>query len=112
MRRTKGSGMAASSSAARRPASRIRWDRVGRIALLCVLAFIVYLYVGPARSWITAYGEAKQRREHVAELRERNADLRAQERRLRQPSALEQEARRLGMVKAGERAYGVQGLPK
>jgi hypothetical protein len=27
-------------------------------------------------------------------------------------SALEREARRLGMVKAGERAYIVEGLPK
>lgn len=105
--------MAASSPAARRaPSSRIRWDRVGRIALLCVLAFILYLYVGPAHSWITAYGEAKDRREQVAQLKARNAELRLQERRLRRSSALEREARRLGMVKAGERAYGVQGLPK
>jgi cell division protein FtsB len=112
VRRTKGSGMVASSLAARRPSSRIRWDRVGRIALLCVLAFILYLYVGPARSWITAYGEAKDRRQQVSKLQARNAELRVQERRLRRPSALEREARRLGMVKAGERAYGVQGLPK
>ena len=112
MRRTKGSGMAASSLAARRPSSRIRWDRVGRIALLCVLAFILYLYIGPARSWITAYGEAKDRRAQVAKLRSQNVELREQQQRLRRASALEREARRLGMVKAGERAYGVQGLPK
>ena len=112
MRRTKGSGMAASSLAARRPSSRIRWDRVGRIALLCVLAFIVYLYIGPARSWITAYGEAKDRREQVAKLQARNAVLRGREQRLKRRTVLELEARRLGMVKAGERAYGVQGLPK
>jgi len=112
VRRTKGSGMAASSLAARRASSRIRWDRVGRIALLCVLAFVLYLYIGPARSWITAYGEAKERRGQVARLQAVNAELRGEERRLRRPSALEREARRLGMVKAGERAYGVQGLPK
>ena len=92
--------------------ARIRWDRVGRIALLCVLAFVLYLYIGPARTWVATYGEAKERRAQVAELRERNSELRARQRELRRPSALEREARRLGMVKAGERAYVVEGLPK
>ncbi len=107
--------MAAARSVARRTPSlpaRIRWDRIGRIVLLCVLAFVLYLYIGPAHSWITTYGEAKERRAQVAELRERNEELRARERRLRRPSALEREARRIGMVKAGERAYVVEGLPK
>ncbi len=106
--------MAAARTAVRPPSmpSRIRWDRIGRIALLCVLAFVLYLYIGPAHSWITTYGEAKERRDQVAELRERNQQLRARERQLRRPSALEREARRLGMVKAGERAYVVEGLPK
>lgn len=104
--------MAAVRTAARRPAARIKWDRVGRIALLCVLAFVLYLYIGPTRSWIATYGEAKERRAQVAELRTRNADLRAQERRLRRPATLERAARQLGMVKAGERAYVVEGLPK
>jgi hypothetical protein len=59
--------------------TRIRWDRLGRWALLFVLALVVYLYVG-------------------------RDDL-------RRASSLEREARRLGMVKAGERAYIVEGLP-
>ena len=94
------------------PITRIRWDRVGRIALLCVLAFVLYLYIGPTRTWISTYGEAKERRAQVAELREQNLALRRREAELRRPSALEREARRLGMVKAGERAYVVEGLPK
>ena len=99
-------------SPARRPPAGIRWDRVGRVALLCVLAFVLYLYIGPARSWVSTYGEAKERRAQVAELRDRNLELRARQRELRRPAALEREARRLGMVKAGERAYVVEGLPK
>ncbi len=94
------------------PRTRIRWDRVGRIALLCVFAFVLYLYIGPTRTWISTYGESKERRSQVAELREDNAQLRARQKELRSPSALEKEARRLGMVKAGERAYVVEGLPK
>lgn len=94
------------------PRTRIRWDRIGRIALLGVLAFVLYLYIGPTRTWISTLGESKERRAQVAQLRHRNAVLRARERELRNPAALEKEARRLGMVKAGEKAYVVEGLPK
>jgi cell division protein FtsB len=103
---------ATARSSTRRPPAGIRWDRVGRVALLCVLAFVLYLYIGPARSWVSTYGEAKERRAQVAQLRARNHVLRARERQLRRPAALEHEARRLGMVKAGERAYVVEGLPR
>ncbi len=92
--------------------TRIRWDRVGRIALLCVLAFIVYLYIGPARTWVATWGEAKERRAQVADLRAENAELRARQRQLRRDAQLEREARRLGMVKAGEKVYAIEGLPK
>jgi cell division protein FtsB len=46
----------------------------------------------------------------VAELRAENARLRAEKRVLSAPGALEREARRLGMVKAGERAYIVENV--
>lgn len=89
-------------------ASRIRWDRVGRWALICVFAFVLYLYIGPARSWVTTYAEAKRKRAEVAELRERNAELRERKRQLQRPGATELEARRLGMVKAGEKLYVIE----
>jgi cell division protein FtsB len=88
--------------------SRIRWDRVGRWALICVFAFVIYLYIGPARTWVSTYGEAKRKREDVAKLRERNADLREQKRQLKRKGAVELEARKLGMVKAGEKLYVVE----
>jgi cell division protein FtsB len=99
-------------AAARIAAARFRWDRLGRIALLCVLGLVLYLYIGPTRSWISTWQEAKHRRAEVAELQARNRALRARRDELRRPSALEREARKLGMVKAGERAYVVTGLPK
>lgn len=92
-------------------AGRIRWDRVARIALLAVLALVVYLYVGPTRTWISTYREAERKRSEVAALKERNSELRARKADLRRASALEREARKLGMVKAGERAYIIRGLP-
>jgi cell division protein FtsB len=89
-------------------AARIRWDRVGRWALICVFAFVLYLYIGPARTWVTTYGEAKRKREEVAQVRAQNERLRARQRELKQAGALELEARRLGMVKGGEKLYVIR----
>jgi cell division protein FtsB len=91
--------------------ARIRWDRIGRWALLGVLAVIVYLYVGPTSSLVSTWGEAARQRSAVADLKAENAALRERRARLLRPAALESEARRLGMVKDGERAYVVRGLP-
>jgi cell division protein FtsB len=91
--------------------TRIRWDRLGRWALIAVLGFVLYLYVGPAASWVSAYREAGRKRAEVAALQAENAKLRERRKELRDPAALEREARRLGMVKAGEKAYVVEDLP-
>ncbi len=91
--------------------TRIRWDRVGRWALIVVLGFVVYLYIGPAASWVSAYKEAKRKRSDVAALRAENERLRERRRDLKDPASLEREARRLGMVKAGEKSYVIQDLP-
>ena len=93
-------------------AARIRWDRLGRWVIACVLALIAYLYIGPARDWVSTYGEAKRKRAEVAALKAENRELRERKRQLQLPMALEREARELGMVKAGERAYVVRGLPR
>jgi cell division protein FtsB len=90
--------------------TRIRWDRLGRWALIGVFALVLYLYIGPALSWISTYREAGRQRAQVAELRVENQRLRERKQALSSPGALEREARRLGMVKKGERAYIVQGL--
>jgi cell division protein FtsB len=90
--------------------TRIRWDRLGRWALIGVFALVLYLYIGPAVRWVQTYREAARQREQVADLRAENRRLRERKAELSAPGALEREARRLGMVKAGERAYIVQGL--
>ncbi len=91
---------------------RIRWDRVGRVALLCVLVGMIYLYIGPMRSFYTAYQEAGERRAEVAALKQRNKELRNRRDQLKRPGTLEKEARLRGMVRAGERAYVVEDLPR
>jgi cell division protein FtsB len=93
-------------------AATIRWDRVSRVALLVVLLGLLSLYAGPARSYWDTVQQAKQRRAEVAALKRENVRLRARRDALRRAGALEREARRLGMVKAGERPYVVEHLPR
>lgn len=91
---------------------RIRWDRVGRVALLCVLVVVVGLYVGPARSWWTARGEARTKHQEVQRLEAEHGRLEARRKALTTPATLEAEARKLGYVMPGEKAYVIEDLPK
>ena len=93
----------------RRRRSVIRWDRVGRYALLGVLGTILLLYVSPARRWITQSGTASHQKAELDELQKEHERLEARVRALKAPGAVEREARRLGMVKLGERAFVIEG---
>ena len=57
-------------------------------------------------------GSGREARRRSPTLRAENERLRVRRDALKRQSALEREARRLGMVKAGERMYIVEGLPK
>jgi cell division protein FtsB len=91
--------------------SGIRWDRVGRVALLTTLVVIVLSYASPARQWIKQSGTAGHQKEQLGELNAENKRLKQRLRALRDPGALEREARRLGMVRVGERSYVIENLP-
>jgi cell division protein FtsB len=91
--------------------SGIRWDRVGRIALLATLIVILFSYLSPARHWIQQSGTARHQKEELGELMGEKKTLARRLRSLRDPDALEREARRLGMVRAGERSYVIENLP-
>ena len=70
---------------------------MSRVALLVVLLGMLFLYVGPARSYWSTVHEAKHRRAEVTRLKHENTRLlRARRDALRNPAALEREARRLG----------------
>lgn len=90
--------------------TRIRWDRLGRWALIVVLGLVLYLYIGPALTWVSTYKEAGRKRAEVAALKAQSKRLLDRRSYLRNPASLEREARRLGMVKAGEKSYVVQDV--
>jgi hypothetical protein len=89
----------------------IRWDRVGRVALLATLIVIVLSYISPARHWLQQSGTAGRQKQQLSELESQKARLERRLRALRDPGALEREARRLGMVRVGERSYVIENLP-
>lgn len=91
-------------------APRVRWDRIGRLALLFVGLLLIYLYINPLRTYVSTWQEARAKREQVSQLRQEHAELVKRARALRSPGSIEVEARRLGMVRADERAYVVRGL--
>jgi cell division protein FtsB len=91
--------------------SGIRWDRVGRVALLTTLGVIMLLYVSPAIHWLEQSRTAGEQRSELRELIATNRQLERRVRELRSPGALEREARRLGMIRQGERSYVIENLP-
>ena len=98
------------ASLAARPG--IRWDRISRTALLVVLLLIPLLYVSPAKQWVTQSRTANEDSAELKRLEQENHELEARVRSLQAPGALEREARKLGMVRKGERAYVIENLPK
>jgi cell division protein FtsB len=89
----------------------VRWDRVGRVVMLVVLAALLYLYLSAGASLLAARQQAGDNNAQLAKLERGNVALRAQRAALDRPGTLEVEARPLGMVRPGEQAYVIRGLP-
>lgn len=91
--------------------AQVRWDRVGRIAMLCVMAAIAYLYLSAGLRVFSAWGESKRDAAQTRVLEAQNRALRHQHATLSSAGAVQADARRLGMIHPGEQAYVVSGLP-
>jgi cell division protein FtsL len=86
---------------------RVRWDRVGRVALLVVLVVVAGLYVQDAMSYLATRSQADQQRAIVRQLARQNAALAREQQSLQDPATIKRIARGLGMVLPGERPYVV-----
>jgi hypothetical protein len=91
--------------------ARVRWDRVGRLAMLCVLGALLYLYLSAGVRMLSTWRQARSDSAAVAALEREHRLLLRQHQTLGSRATLEAEARKLGMMKAGERQYIVSGLP-
>jgi hypothetical protein len=101
---------AARRPAARRGASRINWERAGRIALTLVLAAVLFSYLNPLVNFVQTYRDTTAAKAELRSLQAENRRLHNRVQSSGNPRVLEQEARRQGMIRVGERAYVVRGL--
>lgn len=93
-----------------RRGSRVRWDRLGRVILVLVLFGVLASYVGPTLNVLDTWRESKAADRELTALKSENERLQRQVRDLEGPAAAIAEARKLGMVGAGEQAYVIDGL--
>ena len=96
------------TTAPRRAGSGIRWERVGRLALLGVLGVIVLLYIPPVTHWFQQTSTAERSEQQLRDLEAERARLKSRLRELSGPGAVEREARKLGMTRRDERPYVVR----
>ena len=79
--------------------------------MLVVVAVLVYLYVSAGASIVSTWRAASTHRARVATMERQNRELRDALTRLRQPSTIIEEGRRLGMTRAGEVGFFETNLP-
>jgi cell division protein FtsB len=82
----------------------LRWLAVGAILLVALL------YARPLRSYLSTKHQLAQRAADVRALEAEKRDLQHQLADASTPEALQREARRLGLVRPGERLFIVKGI--
>jgi cell division protein FtsB len=96
--------------AARRGASRVNWDRIGRIALVIVLAAVAYSYLNPAIDFVKTYTATTAAKAQLHELHLENSRLHARVQSADDPLVVDRKARAQGMVSEGETPIVIRGL--
>jgi cell division protein FtsB len=101
----------ATSAHRRRRRTRVNWDRFGRVALVLVLFAVLVSYLNPVVNFIHAWHDSKASKVKLDQLARENAELRSRVDQDSSDAVMVREARKLGMVRPGERAYVVHNLP-
>lgn len=96
--------------APRRGGSRIRWDRVGRIALTLVLAAVLYSYLNPAIDLVKTYTATTAAKAEFHQTLRENKRLHRRIQTADDPVVVNRKARAQGMVAEGETPMVVRGL--
>jgi cell division protein FtsB len=93
----------------RLPISKIGWDRKFRFVMLVVVALVGWIGLRAGLALVAARAQAAQETSLVTSLQSQHRQLVSQERALHQKATIVRDARQLGMVAAGERAYVIVG---
>jgi cell division protein FtsB len=95
---------------ARSTPSRIRWDRVGRIALTVVIAAVLYSYLNPAIDFVKTYTATTAAKAKLHDLQRENRNLHNQVQSSDDPIVIDRKGRSQGMVAEGETPIVLRGL--
>jgi len=79
--------------------------------MLCVLGALLYLYLSAGIHMYSTWGQSRHDHASVVAMEREHKALVRQHEALGRQATVEAEARRLGMMKAGEQQYVVTGLP-
>lgn len=103
---------AARRPGARRSPSRIKWDRVGRIALVLVLFAVAYSYLNPAINLFQTYKSTTAAKAEFHQLLQENKRLHRAIQSSDAPPVVAAAARKQGMVAEGEKSFVLHGLAR
>ena len=95
--------------AARRGASRVNWERVGRIALTLVLAAVIYSYLNPMIDFVKTYKATGAAKVQLHEAQRENDRLHWRIQHSDDPIVLDEKARGQGLVGPGDTPIVVRG---
>jgi cell division protein FtsB len=84
---------------------------LGRVVLVLVIFAVLASYLRPVAGLVEAWQDSKSSQERLAELQVENAQLKREAAADSTDAVIVREARRLGYVRTGERAFVVDGLP-
>jgi hypothetical protein len=90
---------------------RIPWEQLARLAMLCVMVALAYLYLSAGIRMFSTWRQARHDHATVSLMEAERRRLATQHALLSKPETLVREARQLGMVKKGEQQYVLSGLP-
>ena len=95
---------------ARRSPSRIKWDRVGRIALVLVLFAVAYSYLNPAIDLFKTYRSTTAAKAEFHKLLDENKRLHSEIHSADKPPVVAAVARKQGQIAKGEHPFVLHGL--
>jgi cell division protein FtsL len=110
-RRRSGPARKSSRGTSLQAAGRVRWDRLGRIAMLLVLLALVFLYLGTGLHMLSTWRQSNRTGARVAAMESEHRKLLSEHNQLSSQSNLEVHARALGMQRPDEQTYVVGNLP-
>jgi len=99
-------------NAGRPGASRIQWDRLGRVLFVLVVAMLALSAIKPAWNLAHTYRLVGHTKERLHQAQAENARLERRGKHLRGDNVLRREARRQGMIEADEQAWVVNGIKR